>query len=121
MPREVLSDEEALKLDRNHGKDTGEKIATVAGPVVSAGAGALAAPAVAAATGATSIPVLTTAGSWVGLSITAATPVGWIVGLAALTGVVGYGIIKLVSSGAQKTGKREAHRQYLEEKMKKEL
>ena len=56
-----------------------------------AGAGVLA-----TAAGATSIPVLTTVGSWVGVTLVGATPIGWVVGTAAAGAAVAYGVSRLV-------------------------
>ena len=64
--------------------------------VIGAGLGAAAAGTVASAVGVTSIPVLTTIGSWIGIPLVAATPIGWIIGVAAAGGVATYGISRLV-------------------------
>lgn len=65
-----------------------------------AGAGTLA-----TAVGATSIPVLTTVGSWVGLTLVGATPVGWFVGTAAAGAAVAYGVSRLVKGSGYDEGK----------------
>ncbi len=63
--------------------------------------GTASAGAIAAAAGATSVPVLTTIGSWVGLGIFSATPVGWMVGTAVAGGAAAYGISRLINDGAR--------------------
>lgn len=74
--------------------------------LVGVGLGAAAAGSLAAAAGATSIAGLTTAASWVGLSVVAATPVGWIVGSALAGGTVAYGISRLVRGGSLAEGRK---------------
>lgn len=64
-------------------------------------ASACAAPTVAAAMGATSIPLLTWLGSFVGVTVAAATPVGWILAAAAAGGSVGLLSCKLINSGGR--------------------
>lgn len=68
--------------------------------------GAAAAGTAAAVAGASSIFGLTTAGSWLGVTIVAATPVGWILGCGAAGGAAAYGIARLVRNGALSEGKR---------------
>lgn len=80
----------------------GEASATVAG----AGLGAAAAGTAASIAGVTAIPVLTTAASWIGVSVVAATPVGWIAGAALAGGALTYGISRLVRSGAMSEGRK---------------
>lgn len=91
----------------------GQILATILG-----GAGAAAAtPAILLATGVTKVGILGTIGSWVGLSVTAATPVGWIVGMGAAGAAAGYGLYKLCSSGGRNSEKRDR----LKEDLKKKL
>jgi len=93
---------------RDQISSTTEKVVTAGGAVVGAGAGA----AVAAAVGTSSVPIITTIASWVGITAVAATPVGWIIGAAALgAAVVGgatYGVTKLVGHNGKIEGKQEA-------------
>ena len=70
------------------------------------GIGAAAAGTVAAAIGVTSIWGVTTAASWVGISAVAATPVGWILGCAAVAGACVYGISRLVLGGGLAEGRK---------------
>lgn len=70
------------------------------------GVGAAAAGTAAAIAGATSIFGLTTAGSWLGISIVAATPVGWIIGCAAAGGAAAYGISRFIRNGALSESKK---------------
>lgn len=75
---------------------------------VGTGLGALGAGAVATAAGATAIPVLTAVGSWAGLTLVAATPVGWVLGTAAAGGAAAYGISRLVKGSGYTEGKKKA-------------
>ncbi|HEY9673148.1 MAG TPA: hypothetical protein V6D50_06910 [Chroococcales cyanobacterium] len=75
-------------------------IAGVGAALGVAGAGTLA-----TAAGATSIPVLTTVGSWVGVTLVGATPIGWVVGTAAAGAAVAYGVSRLVKGSGYNEGK----------------
>lgn len=74
--------------------------------LIGVGLGAAAAGTLAAAAGATSIAGLTTAASWVGLTVVAATPVGWIIGSAAAAGAVAYGVSRLIRGGSLAEGRK---------------
>lgn len=81
-----------------------------------AGLGAAAAGTLATAAGATSILGVTTAASWVGVTVVAATPVGWIIGGAALAGAVAYGFSRMVGGGGMAEGRKsELLQQYRED------
>jgi hypothetical protein len=83
--------------------------------IVGAGLGAAAAGTVASAAGATSIFGLTTAASWFGVTAVAATPVGWVIGCAAVAGAAAYGMSRLVRDGGLAEGrKQELLQQYHE-------
>ena len=94
--------------ERDRISATTEKVVTAGGAVLGAGAGA----AVAAVAGTSSIPIITTIASWVGITAFAATPVGWIIGAAALgaavVGGVTYGVTKLIVDNGKIEGKQEA-------------
>jgi hypothetical protein len=75
---------------------------------VGTGLGALGAGAIATAAGATAIPVLTTVGSWAGITLVAATPIGWVIGTAAAGGAAAYGISRLVKGSGYTEGKTQA-------------
>lgn len=88
-------------VDQLKGKDkigvAGEGLATAGGAV----AGAAAAGGIASAAGATTLfGSSTLAGIFGGVFVTT-TPVGWVIGCAALAGAAGYGITKLVRSGSE--------------------
>lgn len=71
----------------------------------------------ATAAGATAIPVLTTVGSWVGITLVGATPVGWVVGAAVAGGAAAYGVSRLVKGGGYMEGKKqELLKKYKEER-----
>lgn len=80
----------------------GELGITAAGLAV----GSVAAAGIAGAIGVTTIPVVTTAASWLGISAVAATPVGWVLGIAAITGSAFYGISRLIRDGAMSEGRK---------------
>ena len=92
--------------ERDRISATTEKVVTAGGAVLGAGA------AVAAVAGTSSIPIITTIASWVGITAFAATPVGWIIGAAALgaavVGGVTYGVTKLIVDNGKIEGKQEA-------------
>lgn len=74
--------------------------------VVGAGLGAAAAGTVATIVGTSSIPILTTAASWIGVSALAATPIGWTIGVAAMGGVLAYGVSRLIRNGGLSEGRK---------------
>jgi hypothetical protein len=86
--------------------------------VVGAGLGAAAAGTVAVAFGATAIPALTTAASWIGVSLVAATPVGWIVGAAAAGGALAYGASRLIRDGGISEGRQKELLQKYQENLR---
>ncbi|MDK9722783.1 MAG: hypothetical protein OEL53_16555 [Rhodospirillales bacterium] len=68
--------------------------------------GVAAAGTVAALAGATAIPAVTTAASWIGITVVAATPVGWLIGGAAAGGAIAYGVSRLIHNGGLSEGRR---------------
>ena len=74
--------------------------------IIGAGLGAAAATTLATAAGVTSIAGITTAAGWVGLTVVAATPVGWIIGCAAMAGAAVYGASRLVRGGGLAEGRK---------------
>lgn len=99
------------------GKDrlglVGEGMATTGGAV----AGASAAGAIAGAAGASTLLGSTTLASVLGGVFVTTTPVGWIIGSAALAGAAGYGIAKMIRSG----GRQDQVREDLIERLRKRL
>lgn len=88
-------------IEQLKGKDkvgvAGESLATAGGVA----AGAAAAGSIASAAGATTLLGSSTlAGVFGGVFVTT-TPVGWVIGCAAVAGAAGYGITKLVRSGSE--------------------
>ena len=77
------------------------RVGEVLGVAGGAVAGASAAGVVAAAAGATTIFGSTTLGAVLGGTLVAATPVGWIIGTAAVAGAAGYGIARMIRSGSK--------------------
>jgi len=95
-------------MDKNElaKRSTMDKLAALAG----AGAGAAGVSAVATTVGSTSL--LGTVGSAFGLTIAAATPVGWLIGGAAFGAAALYGGSKLVGAKGVSDGDTNAHRQF---------
>ncbi|SDZ14244.1 hypothetical protein [Nitrosomonas sp. Nm58] len=75
---------------------------TITGTVL----GAAAAGTLAMSAGATSILGLSTAASWFGVSVVAATPVGWIIGCAAAGGAMAYGVSRMIHGGGLSEGRK---------------
>ncbi|MEN5033732.1 hypothetical protein [Pseudomonas sp. TWI929] len=113
QPQQAVSDDTASKLanavEQLQGRDrvgiVGEG-AVVAGSVA---AGAAAAGTVATAAGATTLLGSTTLAGALGGVFVTTTPVGWVVGTAALAGMAGYGLVKLVRSGSKQDVVRERY------------
>jgi uncharacterized tellurite resistance protein B-like protein len=97
-------------------EDKGRILGDIGISVVGAGLGVAAAGSVAAAVGATSIFGVTTAAGWLGLTVVAATPVGWILGGAAAAGAAAYTVSRLIRNGGMSEGKKaELLNRYREE------
>jgi len=70
----------------------------------------------AAAVGATSIFGVTSVAGWLGLTVVAATPVGWVLGGAAAAGAAAYSVSRLIRNGGMSEGKKaELLNRYREE------
>ena len=87
--------------------------------VAGVGAGAAAAGTIAGIAGVTSIPVFTSAFSLIGSSFSLATPVGWIVGTAAATGLAAYGLSRLVRSGGLADGRIQELQVHFRDQLKR--
>ncbi len=74
--------------------------------VFGAGLGATAAATIASAAGATSVFGLSTAASWVGLTVATATPIGWTIAATIATGAAAYGVSRLIRSGSWAEGRK---------------
>ena len=79
--------------------------------------GAAAGGTAATAAGVTSIWGITTAASWLGLSVVSATPVGWIAGTAIACSAAVYGISRLIRGGAYTEGKIAELKRELEDRI----
>ena len=90
----------------NKPADKGRILGDIGITAVGAGLGAAAAGTVAAAAGATSIFGVTTVASWLGLTVVAATPVGWILGGAAAAGVATFTVSRLIRNGGMTEGRK---------------
>jgi hypothetical protein len=91
---------------------------------VGVGLGAAAASTVATIAGATAIPVVTSAASWLGVTAVAATPVGWVVGVALAGGALAYGVSRLIRNGGLSEGRKrellQVYRERLQEMQRRE-
>ncbi len=85
---------------------------------VGLGLGAAAAGTVATMAGATAIPLVTTAASWLGVTAVAATPVGWVVGVALAGGALAYGVSRLIRDGGMSEGRKRELLQVYRERLK---
>ncbi len=74
--------------------------------VIAAGLGAAAAGTIASAAGVTSIFGVTTVASWVGISVSMATPVGWTIAATVASGAAAYGITRLIRGGGLAEGRK---------------
>lgn len=84
--------------------------------IVGAGLGAAAAGTLATAAGVTSIFGVTSIAGWLGLTVVAATPVGWVLGGAAAAGAAAYTVSRLIRSGGLSEGRKaELLNRYREE------
>lgn len=100
-------------------EDKGRILGDVGITAIGAGLGAAAVGTVAAAVGATSIFGVTSAAGWLGLTVVAATPVGWVLGGAAAAGAAAYTVSRLIRNGGMSEGKKaELLNRYREESRK---
>lgn len=88
-------------LDKLEGKDAVGRSGELLGSAGGAAAGAAAAGTIASAAGATTLLSSTTLAGALGGVFVAATPVGWIIGAAAVGGMAAFGIAKMIRSGAR--------------------
>ena len=84
---------------------------------VGIGLGAAAAGTVAAIAEATAIPVVTTAASWLGVTAVAATPAGWVIGVALAGGALAYGVSRLIRDGGLSEGRKRELLQVYKERL----
>lgn len=82
---------------------------------VGAGLGGAAGGAIATGLGVGSIPLLTTAASWIGVTLAMSTPIGWTIAAVAAGGTLAYGASRLIHSGGISEGRKKELRQAFEE------
>lgn len=87
-------------------EDKGRLLGDIGISVVGAGLGAAAAGTLASAAGVTSIFGVTSIAGWLGLTVVAATPVGWVVGGAAAAGAAAYTVSRLIRNGGMSEGRK---------------
>ena len=116
-----VTKEQILKAIEQLEKNPNDKMG-ILGDIGIVGVGAVlgagAAGTVAAAAGATAIPIVTTVGSWLGLSLLGATPVGWVVGTAAAGGAIAYGVSRLTRGGGYNEAKQAEILKQLKEQLR---
>lgn len=97
-------------------QDKGRILGDVGITIIGAGLGAAAAGTLATAAGVTSIFGVTSVAGWLGLTVVAVTPVGWLLGGAAAAGAAAYTVSRLIRSGGLAEGtKAELLYRYREE------
>ena len=96
-----------LAIEKLKGKDKVGVLGEVLSGVSGGAAGAAAAGTIASAAGASTLLGSTSLATALGGVFVTATPVGWVIGAAAIAGAVGYGISKLVRSGSKQDQIRE--------------
>lgn len=104
-----ISKDQLLKLIDGLEKNPNDKVRVLGDvgiSVVGAGLGAAAAGTLAAAAGATSILGVTSAAGALGVTVVAATPVGWVLGSAAAAGAAAYGVSRLIKNGSLSEGRK---------------
>ena len=104
-----VTKEQLLKMIDDLEKNPDDKVRILGDTgitLVGVGLGAAAAGTLASAAGATSIFGLTTAASWFGVAAVVATPVGWIIGTAAVAGAAAYGVSRLIHGGGLAEGRK---------------
>ena len=94
-------------IEKLKGKDKVGVLGEVLSGAGGAAGGAAAAGTLASAAGASTLLGSTSLASALGGVFVTATPVGWVVGAAAIAGAAGYGIAKLVRSGSKQDQIRE--------------
>lgn len=96
-----------LAIEKLKGKDKVGVLGEVLSGVSGGAAGVAAAGTIASAAGASTLLGSTSLATALGGVFVTATPVGWVIGAAAIAGAVGYGISKLVRSGSKQDQIRE--------------
>lgn len=113
-----ITKKQLLKMIDNLEKNPHDKVRILGDTgitLVGVGLGAAAAGTLASAAGVTSIWGLTTAASWIGISVVSATPVGWVIGSAAVAGAAAYGVSRAIHGGGLAEGRKlELLQQYRE-------
>jgi hypothetical protein len=104
------------KLEKHPG-DWG-RVATEIGAVLAgAGGGVASAGAAAGALGVTKIFLLTKAAALIGVTLVAATPVGWVVGLGAAGGAAGYCLVRTAANAGRRQKARDHTLSYLRQQL----
>lgn len=106
-PERISKAQYEKALRKLKGKDAVGRAGEVLGSAGGAVAGASAAGAIAAAAGATTLLGSTTLAGVLGGVFVTATPVGWIIGSAAVAGLAAFGLAKMIRSGTRQDAIRE--------------
>jgi hypothetical protein len=108
---DLLTSEEAQAIDWLGGRDKLGLVGDGLGVMGGAASGAAAAGTAASIAGATTILGSTTLGGLLGGIFVASTPIGWVIGTAAVGGAIGYGIVRLARSGGRQDERRQTARE----------
>lgn len=100
LPEDGSKEELELVIEKLKEKDKVGLTGEILAPLGGAAAGVAASGAIAGVAGASTILGSTSLASALGGTLVATTPVGWVIGSAIALGAVGYGISKLIRSGA---------------------
>lgn len=106
-------------LDTLKGDDRVGAVATLLTLTGSAAAGTAAAGVIAGAAGATTTTMLGSALGWLGVSVVAATPIGWVVGCGLAGGAVGVILVRMLKSGERANAVRRRVETQIRERMEK--
>ncbi|MBI5251287.1 MAG: ankyrin repeat domain-containing protein [Desulfomonile tiedjei] len=122
MP-ELTTDEyiQALEKMKQSPKDRIGILGSLGATGLGAAAGAAASGSIAAALGITTLLGSSTLGSIVGGVLVTTTPVGWVIGSAAAAAAIGYGVSKLIRSGARADVIKEMNMNDLHEEIEKRI
>ena len=104
------------KLEK-HPEDWGGIAAQIGGAIAGAGGGVASAGVVTGALGVTKIIFLTKAASLIGLTLVAATPVGWAVALGVAGGAAGLGVANAAANAGQRQKARDHTLDYLRQQL----
>ena len=104
------------KLEKSP-NDWGSTATQAGGAVVGAAGGAGSAAGVVGALGVTKIFILTKVAAWVGVTLVAATPPGWVVGLGVAGAAAGIGVARTAANAGRRQRARDQTLSYLRQEL----